>query len=395
MFAGVAAAALAFFIGLYAGRVSSASSASTATADNAAMVSPDRFAPFWKAWQVLDEKDVDNASTSVQDKIWGSIEGLAASYDDPYTVFFPPEQAKMFNEDIAGNFDGVGMEIGIKGGQLVVVAPLKDSPAEAAGVKAGDAIKTIDGTSTDGMSVDEAVQLIRGPLDTKVIIVFVPKGSTEPVKKTITRQVINIPTLDTSARSDGIFVIRLYSFTAQSPDLFREALRKFILSGDHKLVLDLRGNPGGYLEAAVDMASWFLPPGDTVVTEDFGKNGPPQVYRSKGYDVFNGNLRMLILTDGGTASAAEILSGALEEHGVAKLVGEKTFGKGVVQELVPITSDSSLKVTVARWLTPDGHNLQHDGLTPDYQVPAKVIDSAPAGTDPVMDKAAALLEAML
>ncbi|MDE2172475.1 MAG: S41 family peptidase, partial [Patescibacteria group bacterium] len=346
--------------------------------------------PFWKVWSILDQKYVAAASTTVDDKIYGAIQGLTDSYGDPYTVFFPPTESKMFEEDISGDFEGVGMEIGIKDKQLQVVTPIKGSPADRAGVRAGDYILAIDGTSTASMSSDEAVKLIRGPKGTNVKITFLIQGAGKPVNKVLTRDVINIPTLETSTEPGGIFVIKLYSFTSQSPDLFRSALRDFVVSGDHKLILDLRGNPGGYLDAAWDMASWFLPAGKVVVTEDFGKNGPPNVYRSKGYDIFNSSLDMIILVDNGSASAAEILAGALKEQGVATLVGTQTFGKGSVQELVPITSDTSLKVTVARWLTPNGHNLSHDGLDPDYVVPVSDADIA-AHRDPQMDKAVGLL----
>ena len=384
-------AVVAFVIGLYFGGSPMVSSEiGNPQATDGQFVTGDQFAPFWKAWSVLEQKDVNAASTTVSDRIWGAISGLTASYGDPYTVFFPPQQAKMFEQNIAGNFGGVGMEVGVKDGQLVVVAPLKDSPAAAAGVKAGEAIVAIDGTSTDQMSTDEAVSLIRGPKGTPVKISFLDPGSTKPIERTIIRDTINIPTLDTTARPDGIFVIKLYSFTAQSPDLFRNALRQFVLSGDHKLILDLRGNPGGYLDAAWDMASWFLPAGKVVVTEAFGHHAPSQVYRSKGYNVFNSNLQMYVLVDNGSASAAEILAGALQEQGVAKLIGVKTFGKGSVQELVPITDDTSLKVTIALWLTPNGHNLNHDGLDPDYVVPTTNADIQ-AGHDPVMDKAVSLL----
>ncbi len=294
----------------------------------------------------------------------------------------------MFQDDIAGNFGGVGMEIGIKNNQLIVVAPLKGSPASLAGVKAGDAILKIDATSTQGLSVDRAVQLIRGPKGSIVSITFLPVGATTPVVKKITRDTINIPTLDTETRAGDIFIIKLYSFTAQSPDLFRDALRQFVVSGDHKLILDLRGNPGGYLDAAWDMASYFLPSGKLVVTEDFGSKGSPNVFKSKGYNIFDKNLKMLILVDGGSASASEILAGALSEQGVAKLVGSKTFGKGSVQELVPITADTSLKVTVARWLTPSGHNLSENGLEPDY--PVSSASSTPQN-DLVTNKAIQLL----
>lgn len=396
--------ALVFFIGVYVGGRSSTSQATSSNTANSStaldsinvpinrdLVDAEKFKAFWKAWVILDQKYVAAASTTEQDRIYGAIKGLASSYGDPYTVFFPPQESKMFAEDISGNFEGVGMEIGIKNNQLQVVTPLKGSPAEAAGVKTGDQILKIGDTIvTPELSVDAAVKLIRGPHGTTVKILFLTKDSSKPIERSITRQIINIPTLETSSKPGGIFVIRLFSFTAQSPELFRNALREFVLSGDHKLIFDLRGNPGGYLEAAWDMASWFLPAGKTVVTEDFGKNGSPKSYRSKGYDIFNDNLRMIILTDGGSASASEILAGALHEQGVAKLVGSKTFGKGSVQELVDITSDTSLKVTIARWLTPNGHNLSHEGLDPDYPVKVTAEDVA-AGKDAAMDKAVELL----
>jgi len=388
---GLPAVILALFVGIYIGGKNAPTTVNSSLT-NTDLVTSDQFQTFWKAWQILDQKFVAAASTTPQDKVYGAIGGLAASYGDPYTVFFPPVESKMFNEDIAGDFEGVGMEIGIKDKQLQVVAPIKGSPADKAGVKTGDYILSIDGTSTDSMSTDKAVKLIRGPKGSTVKISFYTPGAPKPVIKGIVRDVINIPTLDTSTRPGGIFVIKLYSFTAQSPDLFRMALRDFVTSGDHKLILDLRGNPGGYLDAAWDMASWFLPAGKVVVTEDFGKNGPPNVYRSKGYNIFNKNLDMLILVDGGSASAAEILAGALSEQGVAKLVGTKTFGKGSVQELIPLTSDTSLKVTVARWLTPNGHNLSHDGLDPEYNVPVTDKDTA-AKNDAQMNKAVELLTA--
>ncbi|MFA6294989.1 MAG: S41 family peptidase [Candidatus Paceibacterota bacterium] len=389
---GLPIVALALFIGIYIGERNTKVyvAANNGTSD---LVENADFAPFWKVWKVLDEKYVAAASTTVQTRIYGSIQGLASSFGDPYTVFFPPVESKMFKEEISGGFEGVGMEIGVKNKQLQVVSPLKDSPAEKAGVKAGDLILMVNDKSTVGMSTDEAVKLIRGPKGTEVKITFLPVGATKSVVRKIIRDVINIPTIDTKTKPGGIFVISLYSFTSQSSGLFRNALREFVVSGNHKLILDLRGNPGGYLEAAVDMASWFLPTGKVIVTEDFGKNGSPNIFRSKGYNIFNDNLKMMVLVDGGSASASEILAGALSEQGVAKLVGAKTFGKGSVQELVNITSDTSLKVTIARWLTPGGHNLSHDGLVPDYVVEVTEKDVA-AKKDAAMEKAVELLSNM-
>lgn len=391
---GLPAIVFAFIIGIYIGeRHAPAADGADSSLTDTNVLTTDDFAPFWKAWHILDEKYVSAASTTAEQRVWGSIQGLAQSYGDPYTVFFPPVESKQFQEDIAGNFEGVGMEIGIKDKQLQVIAPLKNSPADKAEVKTGDYILKIDGKSTADMSVDEAIKLIRGKQGTSVKISFFRTGWNKPMDKTIVRDIIDIPTLETSTKPGGIFVIRLYSFTAQSADLFRKALRDFVTSGDHKLILDLRGNPGGYLDAAWDMASWFLPAGKTVVTEDFGKNGKPKIYMSKGYDIFGSNLDMMILVDNGSASAAEILAGALHEQGVAKLVGVKTFGKGSVQELVPITADTSLKVTIARWLTPKGHNLSHDGLDPDYVVDLSDTDIKNKN-DAQMNKAVQLLTAM-
>lgn len=371
------------------------------------------FAPFWKAWQILDEKFVptkiatstltDSATTTIQDRVWGAIGGLTGSLGDPYTVFFPPEESKSFETEISGNFEGVGMEIGIKDEVVTVVAPLKGNPAQKAGILAGDKILAIEGQSTMNMSVDKAVKLIRGKVGTKVKITIAREGKKEPLEFTLTREVINIPTVDTEIKGgkisagnggkmvDGVFIIKLYNFYSTSPNLFRDALREFIESDSDKLILDLRGNPGGYLEAAVDMASWFLPIGKVVVSEDFGKNSPSQIYRSKGYNIFNKNLKMVILVDGGSASASEILAGALKEHGVAKLVGTKTFGKGSVQEVVKITPETSLKVTIARWLTPLGNSISENGLAPDVEIKLTQ-DDLTKNKDPQTDKAVEVLK---
>ena len=219
------------------------------------------------------------------------------------------------------------MEIGITDGMLTVVAPLKGTPAEKAGVLAGDKIVSIDGKSAAEMSTDEAIKLIRGEIGTQVSITFLSKTTGKPVVKNITRAAIEIPTVNTKLLPENVFVIELYSFSAVSPNLFRSSLREFVESGSDKLIIDLRNNPGGYLEAALDMASWFLPTGKVVVTEDFGDKRENHEYRSKGYDIFTDQLKMAILVNEGSASASEILAGALKEYGKAVLVGERTFGK--------------------------------------------------------------------
>lgn len=352
------------------------------------------FSPFWKAWNTLNDKFVDTATSSKvitdQTKVWGAISGLTASFDDPYTVFFPPAESAIFAEEVRGNFEGVGMEVVQKDGALVVISPLKDSPAEQAGILAGDRIIKIDNKDTANLSTEAAVRLIRGKSGTEVTLTVFRSTKKEAFELKITRGVINIPTIDTKDLGNGIFKIDLYSFTAESPNLFRGALRQFIESGNSKLILDLRGNPGGYLEAAIDMASWFLPSGKIIVRESFGQNKEEVVYRSKGYDVFTDKLKLVILVNGGSASAAEILAGALSEHNKAVLVGEKTFGKGSVQELVNITSDTSLKVTIARWLTPNGVSISKQGITPEFVVARSQTD-VESDKDPQLDKAIEIL----
>jgi carboxyl-terminal processing protease len=347
-------------------------------------------APFWEAWNLLDQKFAVTSSTTPpvtsQAKIWGAIAGLTGSYGDPYTVFFPPAESKTFEEEISGSFGGVGMEIGVQDGVLTIIAPLKGTPAEAAGVLPGDKIISIGSKSALNMSTDEAISLIRGDVGTSVVVTFARKGVKDPIVKTLVRANIEIPTIDTKILPGNIFVINLYSFTATSPNLFRGALRQFVESGSDKLVLDLRNNPGGYLEAALDMASWFLPTGKVVVTENFGDKMPPDVYRSKGYNIFTDKLKFAILVNEGSASASEILAGALREYNKAVLIGSRTFGKGSVQELVPLTSDTSLKITVAHWFTPLGKSISNGGLTPDIQVDLTP-ENTKGGADPVMDAA--------
>jgi len=272
-----------------------------------------------------------------------------------------------------------------------VTAPLKGSPAEAAGIEAGDIVTMIGTTSTQGMSVDEAVSLIRGSIGTKVTLTLARKGTATPIVVTITRQTINVPEINEYARPDGVYVIQLYEFTANSGDLFRNALRDYLQSGDTRLILDLRDNPGGYLDQAVQIASYFLPVGDTIVTEDFEGKQPNVVNRSLGYNVFAGKkLSMAVLIDQGSASASEILSGALQQQGVAKLVGTRSFGKGSVQQVMDLGNGAQIKITVARWLTPNGTSISNGGLTPDINA-TTTADQIKAGKDPQMDAAAAWL----
>lgn len=354
------------------------------------------FSLFWEAWKILEEKYVDThgstTSTSTlsqvtdQEKVWGAISGLTSSLNDPYTVFLPPEEKKQFESDISGKFSGVGMEIGIREGQLTVVAPLPNTPAQLAGIKTGDRIIKIDDVNAIEMGVTEAVQKIRGKKGTAVVLTVLRGKDNEKFEFKVVRDDIAIPTIKTELLPSGVFVIRLYNFSANSPSAFKQALKEFEKSKTDKLLLDLRGNPGGYLEAAIHIASWFLPEEKIVVKEVRGKGEDEVIHYSRGFDVFSERLKMAVLIDQGSASASEIVAGALVENKVGILIGQKTFGKGSVQELIPLNDETSLKITIARWFTPNGHSISDNGLEPDIMVEITEEDIL-AGRDPQEEKA--------
>ncbi len=355
--------ALGFGAGFYIGNgtVSFRHTQASETADMTA---------FWKVWNTINEKFVSASSTqniSDTDKMYGAISGLVDSLEDPYTVFFTPEEKTKFDETIEGTFEGVGMEVGILEERLTVVAPLKNSPAQKAGIESGDLIVSIDGHNTLGMKVEEAVSLIRGKKGTIVTLGIIKKGTQKEVEIKISRDQIVVPTLETEEKGD-VFIIKLYTFGATAQTEFKTAMQQFVRSKKTKLILDMRGNPGGYLDAAVDISSWFLPTGKTIVSEDFGSDIPAKVFRSKGYNLLKFKPNMIVMIDEGSASASEIVAGALKEQGVARLVGAKSFGKGSVQELIDITPDTALKVTIARWLTPNGNSISLKGIEPDVEV---------------------------
>lgn len=326
---------------------------------------------FWKVWNIMEEKYPFDEPTN-QEKIYGAIEGLVASYRDEYSSFLPPVRSEFFTQTIAGEFGGAGMEIGIKEGFLSVISPLKNSPAEKAGILPNDIITHIDGIDITGFSLDEAIGKIRGKIGTDVVLTIVRRGEIEPLDITLTREIVHIPIVETEV-IDQSFIIHLYNFNESSDDVFEEALNEFKESGKNKLLIDLRNNPGGYLGSAINIASYFINQGDVIVREQYGEEEDDQtVYRSRGYDLLkNYNFKTLVLINEGSASASEILAGALEENNVATVVGEQSYGKGSVQELLPLANDTSLKVTVAKWLTPHGNQISKVGIEPQIIIPSQ------------------------
>lgn len=346
------------------------------------------FSLFWEAYHKLQEKFVDKSKIDIQKIIYGAISGMVNSLGDPYTIFLTPEESKRFEEDVKGTFEGVGMEIGIKKGQLQVVAPLEGTPAQRAGIKAGDKILKIDDRTTENITLDEAVSLIRGPKGTKVRLTIFREGWEKEKEFEIVRDVILVPSLKWEMK-DGIIYLKIYQFSEIASFDFTRAAIEILNQPTQKMILDLRNNPGGYLEVAQDIAGWFLEEGKIVAIEDFG-NGEKKEYKSDGPAKFL-DYKIVILINGGSASGAEILAGALRDNRGILLIGEKSFGKGSVQELEKLSGGSSLKITVAKWLTPKGNLISDVGLEPDIKVEMTEKDFEEE-KDPQLEKAIEILK---
>ncbi len=390
IFIGLIVAIAVFMGGAYVGysRLPAADKITSVFNKESPITATTDFNMFWKAWEIANEKFVGVDKVSDQDRVYGAIKGMLASFNDPYTTFFPPSENSLFESEIAGTFDGVGIELGKKEDVLTVIAPLKDTPAARAGIKSGDAILKIDDTSTNDLSIDKAIDLIRGKAGTTVALTIFRTGFSATKVFTLTREHIALPTVDTETRPDAkVFIIHLYNFSAQSPQLFREALEKYFQSGYSNLLIDLRGNPGGYLDASTAIGGWFIPEGKTIVKEIGKTPEDVVVHTSTGPTIFPANNKLVVLVDKGSASASEILAGALSEQGIGILAGEQTFGKGSVQQVVKLTNDTSMKITIAKWYTPNGVSISESGLTPRVKIP--YVDS-PKGTDTQLEAAVAL-----
>ena len=333
------------------------------------------FALFWKVWDTIDSSYYDKSKIDVSKMVYGAISGLTASLGDPYTSFLPPEENKMVEEDLSGSFQGVGIQIGFKGKNLAVIAPLPDSPAEKAGVKAGDLIIGIIDTvkdieiSTNGINLNDAVKLIRGKAGTKITLVLLRGESTESFKKEITREAIDVPSVTVSyLESDTVAHIKLIKFGADTDTEWEKVVNEVTNHNPQimNIVLDVRNNPGGYLQGSVDIAGEFVKKDSVIVIEDRGGINRTE-YKTDRTGKF-GNMKVVILVNGGSASASEILAGALSEIKGYKLVGEKTFGKGTIQEPLQLDKGSSLHITIAKWLTPKGNWVHEKGIEPDVKI---------------------------
>lgn len=320
---------------------------------------------YWEVWDSLKVNYVDKVKIKDKDLFYGSLKGLADSVGDPYTVFMDPSEAKEFADDLAGTFEGIGAEVGIRNDIVTVIAPLDGMPAQKAGLRAGDKVYAIDGKTTLGLTVEQAVKMIRGAKGTKVTLTIIRGTGDKPKDIVITRDVIFVKSVKTEMRADGIFVIKVTNFNDDTLGLFNSAVAEALVKNPKGIILDLRNNPGGYLDTAVAMASEWIEAGP-VVAEQFGDNKRNE-YPSNGRARLK-NFPTVVLVNGGSASASEILAGALRDYKKATLVGEQTYGKGSVQTLKDLSDGSTLKITIAKWLTPAGDFINEKGIKPAVEI---------------------------
>ena len=327
------------------------------------------FSLFWEAWRKLERDFLEKDRIDYQEMIYGAIRGMTNSLQDPYTTFFNPEEAEEFEQELSGRYEGVGMEVAMRDNIITVVSPLEGTPAFHAGIKPGDKILKINDLSTKDMLLEEAVSLIRGEEGTTVTLLIDRVSWDTPRPIALQRNVIKIPTLKVEIRDD-ISIIRIYQFNSILLKEFAEASDDIFST--KKLVLDLRNNPGGYLDVAQKMAGWFLEKGDIVAWEDSSKE-ERKSYKAPGPSALS-KYPMVVLINEGSASGAEILAGALRDNRGVKLIGQKSFGKGSVQEQIFLSGGSSMKITIAKWLTPNGHSINEQGLVPDIEVQESLED---------------------
>ncbi len=350
------------------------------------------FSLFWDAWHLIQTDYVKSSELDKQKMVYGAIKGLLGSLDDPYSVFFEPSDAEKFNEDVGGSFSGIGIEIGLRKGILTVISPMEDTPAWKAGLRAGDQIIKIDGKSTADLSTDEAVKLIRGQKGTIVILTIIHKDSDTREDISIIRDTIVVNAVKLSfLDNDQIAHLKLLSFSENAPYEFYQAALKMQEKQPMGMILDLRNDPGGYLEVAVDIASWFVPK-DSVVVRESIKGEKEEVLKASANQSFV-NFPVVVLINEGSASASEILAGALRDLRNIKLVGTKSYGKGSVQEVKNLFDDSMVKLTIAEWLTPNGVSINNNGLEPDYKVEMPTDENSDA--DPQLNKALEILKKSL
>jgi len=342
---------------------------------------------YFEVWNTIKTNHFDKNKIKDRDLFYGSLQGLAEATNDPYTVFMNPDLSSEFYQDLSGVFEGIGAEVGLRDEVITIIAPLDGMPAQKAGVRAGDRIYAINGESALGLSVTEAVKKIRGPKGTTVVLTII-RGEDKPFDIDIVRDKIFIPSVETEFRSDGFYIIKISNFNDDTEVLFNEAVNDILLKSPKGIILDLRNNPGGYLETAVFVASEWVKSGP-IVAEQFGENRRNEHFS-------NGRARLkdfptVVLINEGSASASEIVAGALRDYEEATIIGTQSFGKGSVQTIKDLSDGSLLKVTVAHWLTPDGGQINEEGIEPSI-ISELTEEDFENNRDPQLDRALEFLK---
>ena len=350
---------------------------------------PPEFNTLWEVWESLSEDYVNKETLDSQELIQGAIEGLIEALGDPYTTYLDPETSDLAWSAFEGSFEGIGAVVAMEDGELTVISPIAGTPAERQGIRAGDRILEIDGETTSGMSLTEAVLKIRGPGGTAVTLLILHQGETDPVEIEVIREEIDLDTVYLEMLPGDIAHIQITYFSLRTDKEVSSVLSDALSRGATAIVLDLRGNPGGLLDTVVDMADEFLDGGTILYQADDEGNVVAEWKASSGG--LADDLPLAVLVDGGSASGSEVLAGALQDHGRGPLIGTKTYGKGSVQLIHELSDGSALYVTSARWLTPNGHLIEGLGLTPDFEVPITEEDIA-QGIDPQLERAIVYLQ---
>lgn len=342
---------------------------------------------YWQTWHTIKNEHIDRNTIDEKEMFYGSLRGMTQSIDDPYTVFLDPEDVKEFMDDLSGSFEGIGAEVGIRDDMVTIIAPLSGMPADKAGLRSGDKIYAIDDTSTINMSLNEAVRKIRGEKDTEVVLTIIREGRDQPFEVSITRGTIVIESVSWEKRDDDIYLIKISNFHQDTVSLLNKAILEILNNNPKGIVLDLRNNPGGYLDTAIDVASEWVAEGPILIEQL--SDGKKNEYFAQGLARLK-DIETIILVNQGSASGSEIVAGALRDYKQALVVGEQTFGKGSVQNLKPLRDGSSLKITVATWFTPGGDYINEKGIEPDIEV-ERSFEDFENERDPQMDKAIELL----
>lgn len=345
------------------------------------------FTSFFESWNYIEDKFYKfsdaNATELRQKMLYGAIDGMVQGLGDPYSDFLTPEESSQFQEDMSGSYEGIGAEIGMQNDILTIISPIEGTPAKAAGLLPGDQILEINNEKTAEMTLTQATMKIRGKEGTEVNLKI--KRGDKIFDLKIKRAKITLPTLDFKMLDDNIAYIQLYNFYENASPLFKETANKILSSGSNKIILDLRNNPGGYLNASTDIANFFIKKGNVILKEESEGENINEIY-SRGPAAF-ANFKIVILINKGSASASEILAGAIKENNPqVTIIGEKSFGKGTVQEMITLKDSSSLKLTVARWLLPSGKSIDEEGISPDIEIQLSEEDIK-TGEDPQLEKA--------